>query len=187
MKQMAICASSSKGQAESLSTSKRVNQALILYRKQGQLPLGINIFGYDFVRAIERKDNVYKINPVDGATVQKIFEMYVNNGLGISSIAKYLNANNFPTYDRKSSWSASKVLRVLMNVKYMGYNMHGKFKSIDTITKSKVVTHIEPIRETIYAEDGLTILEECNLIKGNWEPLVSEEMWWKAYEIMKNK
>lgn len=29
-------------------------------------------------------------------------------------------------------------------------------------------------------EEG-NVLQKCNLVKGNWEPIVSEELWWKAY------
>ena len=56
-----------KGQAESLTTARRVNRGIETYRSRGQLVSG-NMFGYDLVKAVERKDNTYKINPVDGAT-----------------------------------------------------------------------------------------------------------------------
>lgn len=105
-----------KGQAESLTTSKRVFRGIETYRERGQLVSG-SMFGYDLVKAVDRKDNTYKINPVDGATVQLIFDMYVNKGKGTALIATYLNANNYPTHDRKGEWSASKVRRVLMHEK----------------------------------------------------------------------
>lgn len=33
----------------------------------------------------------------------------------------------------------------------------------------------------------MTVIEEGNLVKGNWEPLVDEETWWKAQEIRKSR
>lgn len=173
-----------KGQAESLTTSKRVNRGISTYRERGQLVQG-NMFGYDLEKAVERKNNTYKINPVDGATVQLIFDLYVNKGLGTDLIATHLNVNKFPTYNRKGEWSASKVRRVLMNEKYAGMIMYGKFKIIDPNTK-KIATHIEPIRETIYDEAG-NVLQEKNVVYGNWEPLIDEEIWWKAQEIRKKR
>lgn len=144
------------------------------------------MFGYDLVKAVERKDNTLKINPVDGATVKLIFEKYVKEGVGTDLIATYLNVKKYPTYNRKGEWSASKVRRVLMNEKYAGLIMYGKFKTVDTRKKKKIATHIEPIRETTYDAEG-NILQARNVIHGTWEPLVDEDIWWKAQEIRKNR
>lgn len=180
-----LAAEVSKGQAESLTTSKRVSRGIDTYRERGQLVQG-SMFGYDLVKAVERKNNTYKIQPIDGAAVQLIFDMYVNKGKGTDLIATHLNVNRILPFDRKSQWSASKVRRVLMNEKYMGYILYGKYEIVDTNTKKKIATHIEPKR-TKYADDGVTVVEEGNLVRGNWEPLVDEETWWKAQEIRKSR
>lgn len=174
-----------KGQAESLTTARRVNRGIETYRSRGQLVSG-NMFGYDLVKAVERKDNTYKINPVDGATVQLIFYMYVNKGIGTELIATHLNANNYPTAKRKGEWSASKVRRVIINEKYANLIMYGKYKVVDTSTKKKIATHIKPVRTTTYDKDG-NIIQERNVQYGTWEPLVDEETWWKAQEIMDSR
>lgn len=174
-----------KVEAEVGTTSRRVKNGVNSYRKNGQLVQG-SMFGYDLKRAVLRKDNTYTIEPINGATVQKIFDMYVREGIGTEQISTFLNVNNYKTYDGTLNWTASKVLRVLKNEKYMGYIMYGKFKTIHTASKKKIATHIEPIRETIVDNEG-NVLQECNLIKGNWEPLVDEETWWKAYEIRKKR
>ena len=180
-----LAAEVSKAEAESFTTSNRVWRGIETYIKRGQLVCG-NMFGYDLVKAVERRDNTLKINPVDGATVKLIFEKYVKEGVGSDLIATYLNVNKYPTCNRKGEWSASKVRRVLMNEKYAGLIMYGKFKTVDTRKKKKIATHIEPIRETTYDKDG-NILQEKNVIHGNWEPLVDEEIWWKAQEIRKKR
>ena len=120
-----------KGQAESLTTARRVNRGIETYRSRGQLVSG-NMFGYDLVKAVERKDNTYKINPVDGATVQLIFYMYVNKGIGTELIATHLNANNYPTAKRKGEWSASKVRRVIKNEKYANLIMYNMTKYVSS-------------------------------------------------------
>lgn len=180
-----LAAEVSKAEAESLTTSNRVWRGIETYMKRGQLVCG-DMFGYDLVKAVERKDNTLKINPIDGATVKLIFKMYVIDGVGTASIATYLNVNHYPTCNRKSEWSASKVRRVLMNEKYAGLILYGKFKTVDTRKKKKIATHVEAIRETIYDDDG-NILQERNVIHGTWEPLVDEDIWWKAQEIRKNR
>ncbi len=174
-----------KGQAESLTTSKRVNRGIFTYRQRNQLVSG-KMFGYDLVKAVERKDNTYKINPVDGATVQMIFKLYVEKGMGTDLIATYLNVNKYPTANRKGEWSASKVRRVLMNEKYAGLILYGKFKIVDPNTKKKIATHVEAVRETIVDQDG-KIIQERNVVYGNWEPLVDEDVWWKAQDIRKER
>lgn len=180
-----LAAEVSKAEAESLTTSKRVGRGIETYMQRGQLVCG-NMFGYDLVKAVERKDNTLKINPVDGATVQLIFDKYVREGLGTDLIATYLNVNHYPTYSRKGEWSASKIRRVLMNEKYAGLILYGKFKTIDTRKKKKIATHIEAVRETIYDSEG-SVLQERNVTHGTWEPLVDEDIWWKAQEIRKNR
>lgn len=57
---------------------------------------------------------------------------------------------------------------------------------MDVVRKKKVLTKIEPVRETTYDENG-NVLQKCNLVKGNWEPIVSEELWWKAYYRRKSR
>lgn len=58
-----LAAEVSKGQAESLMTSKRVSRGIDTYRERGQLVQG-SMFGYDLVKAVERKNNTYKIQPI---------------------------------------------------------------------------------------------------------------------------
>lgn len=172
-------------QGESMRTSKRVNNGVGSYRERGQLVVS-GLFGYDLKKAVVRKDNSLTINPINGLTVKKIFDLYAgsnkNERMGSSTIANYLNANGYKTDNETLSWTASKVNRVLKNEKYMGYMLYGKFKVVDTMKKKKVATHIQPIREDIIDSEG-NVIEKCNLVKGNWEPIVSEEQWWLAHEI----
>lgn len=172
-------------QGESMRTSKRVSNGIQSYRDRGQLVVS-KVFGYILVKAIERKDNTLKVHPENGLTVKKIFELYTHPDLsqrmGSSRIANYLNANGYKTDAGDLNWTPSKVNRVLKNEKYMGYIMYGKFKVVDPMTKKKIATKIQPIREDEYDNDG-NLVKKCNLVKGDWEPLVSEEVWWLAHDI----
>lgn len=175
-------------QGESMRTSKRVANGVQSYRERGQLVVS-KVFGFVLKKAVDRRENTLTIHPVNGLTVKKIFELYTHpdsrQRLGSTKIANYLNANGYKTDAGDLNWTPSKVNRVLKNEKYMGYIMYGKFKMVDTMTKKKIATKIKPVREDVY-DDG-NLLKKCNLVKGDWEPLVSEEVWWLANKIRENR
>lgn len=170
-------------QAESMQTSERVRSHMETIVKNGQL-LGGNMFGYRLQQAVNRKDNTLAIEPVEAYTVRTIFEKYASDNpeeeLSTSGLVPYLIENNMRTFDKDLNWTPSKIRRILMNEKYMGYQMHGKSKIVDAVKKKKVLTHIQPIREDVLDEEG-NVIQKCNLVRGNWEPIVSEELWWKAH------
>lgn len=172
-------------QGESMRTARRVSDGVESYRARGQLVIS-GIFGYIYEKNIDKRWNTLTPHPMESITVKRIFELYTHPNpekrMGTGKIAEYLNQNDYKTAIGDLNWSASKVLRVLKNEKYMGYILYGKFKVVDTMQKKKVATKIKPIRENIYDEEG-NLVEECNLVKGNWEPLVSEEVWWLANKI----
>ena len=172
-------------QGESMRTSKRVSNGIESYRNRGQLVVS-GVFGYILKKAVDRRDNTLTIDSVNGLTVKKIFELYTHpdreKRLGSSRIANYLNANGYKTDAGNLTWSASKVNRVLKNEKYMGYILYGKFKIVDPMTKKKIATKIKPIRADKCNKEG-ELVEKKNIIKGDWEPLVTEEVWWLAHEI----
>lgn len=176
-------------QGESMRTSKRVANGVQSYRERGQLVVS-KVFGYELKKTVNRRDNTLTIHPVNGLTVKKIFELYThpdaNKRMGSGKIANYLNAHGFKTDAGNLTWTASKVNRVLKNEKYMGYMMYGKFKVVDPMQKKKIATKIKPVREDVYDKDG-NLIKKCNLVKGDWEPLVSEEVWWLANEIQKKR
>lgn len=176
-------------QAESMQTSARVKSHMDTIAQNGQL-LGGNMFGYRLSKAIERKNNTLVQEKVEAFTVRTIFEKYAsddpNEMLTTCGLVTFLIENHMRTFEGDYHWTPSKIRRILMNEKYMGYQMYGKFKVIDTVKKKKVQTHIEPVREDVLDEEG-NVIERCNLIKGNWEPIVSEELWWKAYDRRKGR
>ena len=176
-------------QAESMNTGRRVENHMAKLAKQGQL-LGGDMFGYRLKKAVDEMGNpMPKMNslvqePVEAHTVKTIFDLYTSDDKEVvktsSSICKYLIDNNMLTYKGDLNWTPPKVIRVLENTKYMGYQLPEKSKVIDTVRKKKVLTHVEPVQE-VFDSNG-NIVTEGNLVKINCEPIVSEEMWWKAYE-----
>ena len=64
--------------------------------------------------------------------------------------------------------------------------MYGKYETTDTRSKTKKATHKEPIRNNVYDKNG-KIIKQCNLVRGNWKPIIDEDLWWEAYEIRKQR
>ena len=176
-------------QGESMRTANRVNNGVESYRNRGQLVISC-LFGYILDKKVDKRQDTLIMHPIHSLTVRKIFELYtspdIEKRMGSGQIAKYLIEHEYKTSAGDLRWTPAKVIRVLKNEKYMGYMMYGKFKVVDTMTKKRVATHIEPVREDIYNEKG-ELVAKCNLIKGDWEPIVSEEVWWLAYEIRTNR
>ena len=77
--------------------------------------LGGNLFGYRLKE------------PVEAYVVKTIFELYTSDDPEVvktsSSICKYLIDNNMRTFKGDLNWTPSKVIRVLANTKYMGYQL----------------------------------------------------------------
>lgn len=81
-----------------------------------------------------------KGDPLEVATVQRIFDLYANKGYGISKIVDVLNSENIPAPRKKPSaltkgWSKSSVWYILHDETYIGWivwnrnvynNMHEK-------------------------------------------------------------
>lgn len=170
-------------QAESMNTGKRVENHMVEIAKSGQL-LGGNMFGYRLKKDYENpKNNSLIQEPVEAYTVKVMFELFgsdnPNEVKTSSSLCKYLIDNNMRTYNGDLNWTPSKVIRVLDNTKYMGYQIPEKSKVVDTVKKKKVLTHVEP-EQDILDEKGV-VIKKGNLVKIKCEPIVSEELWWKVH------
>lgn len=169
-------------QAESMQTSDRVRKHMNTVASNGQL-LGGDMFGYRLVKAVERKDNTLEIERSEAFTIQTIFERYASDDpeehLSTAGLVSYLVKNTMCTFTGDLNWTPSKINRIISNEKYMGYELYGKSKVVDPVKKKKVLTKIKPIPDT-YDEDG-NLTAKGNLIKGNWTPIVTPELWWKAY------
>ena len=152
-------------QEESRKTSERVRAGQKISRDKGVLYGSGNILGYD------RAGSTYVINEEQAETVRLIYKLY-SQGLGIKKIV-----NEMIRLQRKDSsglvrWECSKVSRILHNATYKGYM--GYLKSFRN-------NHLDqkPIRN----RDESTYL----YVKGDFEPIVSEELWEQCKKIRESK
>lgn len=115
-------------QEESSNTSKRVKFTKQRNAEKGRVPN--LVYGYD------KKNGDYfnlTINEQQSAIVQRIFQMYVVQGLGQNKIATILNAEGIHTR-RDCEWSQNAIARILRNEIYIGQIINGKEEIQDFLT-----------------------------------------------------
>ena len=80
---------------------------------------GNTSYGYD--RPKEQK--VQTVNDQEAAIVREVFDMYVNQGVAITDIARRLNVRKVATkYD--NAWGSTSIRRLLANMNYVGNVRH---------------------------------------------------------------
>lgn len=152
-------------QEESRKVSERVRAGQKISRDNGVLYGNGNIIGYD------RVNGSYVINDEQAETVRIIFDMYLQ-GAGQTKIAKELCRLGRKDGHGQVSWTASKVGRILRNATYKGYNCYLKSFSNNYLEQKR----IKNLDEETYM-----------YVKGDFEPIISEEVWDKCNEIRKSR
>ena len=152
-------------QDESRKISERVKAGQKISRDNGVLYGTGNIIGYD------RVDGNYVINPEQAETVRMIFDLY-QKGYGIKKLVTELSVAKRKDGYGKVSWSCSKISRILRNTSYKGYQTYHQSYSNNYLEQKRVKNLDESTRI---------------LMKGNFEPIVSEELWDKCDEIRKTR
>ena len=115
-------------QDESERLSYRVKFGKNITAKKGRVPNFV--FGYD------RVDNYTLIpNEEEKEIVEKIFDLYVNDGFGAARIAEYLNKANVRTKKNKQvGWTQKTVTDILRNEIYIGKVVNKKSEVTNFIT-----------------------------------------------------
>ena len=147
-------------QDESRKTSERVKAGQKISREKGVLYGNGNILGYD------RIGKSYVINEEQAATVRRIYELYAA-GTGEQGVADTLMAEGRKDGGGGCTWTASKVSRVLRKPTYKGYITYNRSHT-ENFLDHKRVNHAE---------------KDYTLVKGDFEPIVSEELWNTCNEL----
>lgn len=152
-------------QEESRKISERVRAGQKISRDNGVLYGSGNIIGYD------RVNGTYVINEDQAETVRMIFDLYLE-GLGETKICKELCRRQRKDGHGNVSWSVSKISRILRNATYMGYKCYLKSYSNNYLEQKR----IKNLDESTYL-----------YIKGDFEPIISEEIFRRCEEIRKSR
>ena len=95
-----------------MEVKKGMGERVLKGVHMGQMPYGYYV-----------EDGKVLINQSQAEIVKKIFELYLNEGMGHMKIAKYLNEHKIPSYAGiVGAWQSFQVSQILKNYKYIGKN-----------------------------------------------------------------
>lgn len=157
---------SSVAQQEVENISDNVKKGLKMKMKRGELVGFQGCIGYDY----DPETKSISINPDEVEIVKYIFTRYVQ-GAGSKIISRELNELGYKT-KLGNDWTQSTVIGVIKNEKYKGDILLGKTFTVDPISKRRL--------DNIGEEDQF-------YVKNHHEPIISEEMFDKAQEILKKR
>lgn len=149
--------------------SQNVKMGMIARAKEGSWNGG-QVLGYDVVSVPsdnrKRKTSKLVINEKEAQTVRKIFNLYIQ-GNGYKSIANRLNKEGYRTKKNKA-FSINGVKTILSNPIYAGYIRYNVRRDWNEKRRNNI--NPNPV-----------------IVKGQHEPIITEEIWEKAKNIMKNR
>jgi site-specific DNA recombinase len=88
-------------------------------------------YGYRYVKKTEYASAYYKIVEKEAEIVKKVYKLYIEEGLSIGAIVRWLNDHGIPTRKRISQWERSTVWGMLRNPAYKGTACFGKTKIVE--------------------------------------------------------
>ena len=158
---------SSVAQQEVENTSAYVKKGLKMKMKRGELVGFQGCLGYDY----HPEDKTITVNQEEAEIVRYIFNRYVE-GAGGSVIGQELENLGYKTKYGSSTWAPSTVIGIIKNEKYKGDILLGKTFTVDPISKRRL--------ENMGEEDKF-------YMKDHHEPIISEEVFEKAQEILNRR
>ena len=150
---------------------RRMTAGRIASVREGNYIGSIAPYGYKKTQ-LPDKSFTLEPEPQEAEIVRLIFDLYVEQHMGASKIATYLNS--IGAAPRKSeSWDASSVRPILNNPVYCGYVRWNTRPIIKAYANGKYInTRPRSAKGEVH--------------KGKHEPIISEEMWNKANDIMQS-
>ena len=160
-------------QEEVRKLSERVKFGFQRQIEKGSVLGNDSILGYVKDRTV-KKDQKKRliIVPEEAAIVKKMYEMYVNDHIGMKKIG-YILAEQGMVNKAGKPFTQGTIKNILTNPKYKGYYCGNKSRVVDYHSKQRV--HIDK-------EDWKVFEDNVNV-----PPIVSEELWNKAQTIVKER
>lgn len=158
---------SSVAQQEVENISANVKKGLKMKMKRGELVGFQGCLGYDY----NKEDKTITVNEKEAEIVRYIFNRYIE-GAGGSVIGQELENLGYVTKYGSSTWAPSTILGIIKNEKYKGDLLLGKTFTVDPISKRRL--------DNMGEEDQFYIRE-------HHEPIISEEVFEKAQEILNRR
>lgn len=149
-------------------TKKILGRGKIRSVKDGNYIGSVPPYGYDktIVYDGKKKCPTLTINEQEAEVVRKVFDMYVNQNLGLSNIVYQLDMEGYRTREGRT-WGRTTVRQMLENVVYIGKIRYGYCKE----------THIVLDQEVIKKRQRT---DEYEIVDGKHKPIIDEELFNKA-------
>lgn len=152
---------------ESRDRSKKVAFAYKQRAKKGVFHMPIILYGYDY----DENNGQYIINENEALVVQEIFNLYVNKGYGLKSIAAKLNSRNITT-KQGYKWRGTTVKRLIQNEKYRGKVVLNRYTTTGITSSNKKIKRKSD--EWIEHDDAIP-------------SIIDADVWYKAQDILKSR
>ena len=159
-------------------TKKILQRGTLLSVKEGNYVGSTPPFGFDKDVRIDGKKvcHTLKENKAEADVVRMIFDWYVNEDIGVHLICRRLENLGIKTRNGSKRWYGSTIYRILENVHYIGKVRWNFRKTVKIIEDQKVVKK-RPKPE----------VEEYLVFEGKHDPIISDELFYKAQTIKGSK
>ena len=138
-------------------------------------------------------DHVRRIpgDPLKAKAVQRLFQLYVENRYGLRSVADALNREGYPP-PRCNHWYASAVRSILLNPIYKGDHVYGrrpksKYHDFSVEKVGDALRFSIEKKEIFRKGTDSKEIADCLVRPHSHPPLISEETWNLAQEILTSK
>lgn len=120
-------------EVEGERAKQRTYDALLRKAKAGHVTGG-GVYGYDNREIVtadgQRLHVVRVVNQSQAATVRRVFEMY-SSKIGLTRIARILNAEGVPSPRSKAGWAPSAIREMLYRPLYRGEIVWNEYQKIE--------------------------------------------------------
>ena len=128
-----------------------------------------HVLGNDKLWGYDKKNCVLTINEAEAQIIRRIFDLYVNQGMGVRRISRVLFDEGI-TSRQGNEFNVLTIRNILRNPKYKGWYCGSKSESVDYRTKRKIRRDEE--EWVMYPDPSIPAI-------------VSEEMWDRANAMYK--
>ncbi|GGG19752.1 recombinase family protein [Paenibacillus aceti] len=113
----------------------------------GKKPYGYNI-----------KEGKLVIKDEEAKIVKIIFDLYINQGMGLRSIAMKLNEQGIPTQSGKNVWDQSLISKLLSNKVYTGEIRNHRTRKTDI--NLNIIEKVPPEKQIIVQDESIRIIDD---------------------------
>lgn len=149
-----------------LYTKKILSRGRVQSVSEGKYVSSTTPFGYDKEKLKNEKGFKLVINEVEAEIIRIIFDKFLNEDLGTSKIANYLNSINAKSKKNKK-WTPAMVRNILMNITLTGRLTWNYRKTVSSVVEGNIVK-TRPTNS------------DCLIVNGMHEAIIDIETWDKT-------